>query len=604
MTDKLPDITHVALERTDFPYTADRLLWEVIKDRTEALSFRRYSDFIDRVMSDAAPTGHSASAVESAYSKDPLVKSAQATLRDPRSSADARAAAETFLSSKLDQAAAVEDPVVDEATGIDARPAKGRKTAAKTVASTFTAPFSSSSTVQARELPAEITDLRKKIATFGVSNGDAYQLLKAATDFFVMSEAGRMEDVGFIDPPSTYLSMDYVQAFRGEYLTDLMTEANSPYVLPYLNIIRRRLGELPYKKNLQLGVRPDSYGILRSRLMSPVLMELIWNYWIEQGMMVQTMNLISLRFQNVRRGNGLDPLGNFELDPLRPLSNLLWGYVQDELNRLGVNRRSYEYAHGLGLQLVGKAVPEMHPADVRSQFLPAFHDLLRLAWVFFREDDDKTIVADAFPMLNALRELHFVIAEGAHNQFVDLTMRARSEMLMQQWILARPEMKDFLRGRTMVPYPEEWMDRVDAMKSLQQWHDASVINYNDLAVYGEKILLAVRYGNWSTTTDQNQAANWARSFRPEIQRYTHALKIVSSLDLSVGDVVEVRTESERLQQGIVSRTARPGGTFNQPQQPVPRPAVARQATAHVLKGATPAGASANLPSQVMGKPRV
>src|SRR6185312_2095595 len=149
------------------------------------------------------------------------------------------------------------------------------------------------------------------------------------------------------------------------------------------------------------------------------------------------------------------------------------------------------------------------------------------------------------PMLNALRELHFVISEGAHNQFVDLTMRARSEMLMQQWILARPEMKDFLRGRTMVPYPEEWMDRVDAMKALQQWNDASVINYSDLAAFGEKVLLAVRYGDWSTTTDQNQAANWARSFRPEIQRYTHALKIVSGIDLSNGDVVEVRTQSER-----------------------------------------------------------
>jgi len=162
-------------------------------------------------------------------------------------------------------------------------------------------------------------------------------------------------------------------------------------------------------------------------------------------------------------------------------------------------------------------------------------------------------------------------------------------------------MKDFLRGRTMVPYPEEWMDRVDAMKSLQQWHDASVINYNDLAVYGEKILLSVRYGDWSTTTDQNQAANWARAFRPEIQRYTHALKIVSSIDLSTGDVVEVRTESERVQQGIVSRTARPGGTFVPAQQPVPRAVTSgRPGAANLLKPALPAG----IPAQVGSKPRV
>ncbi len=597
MSDNLPPIHHVSLERTDFPFTTDRLLWEVVKDRTEALSFRRYSDFIDRVMSDAAPgsTRRLLSAEERRVqvSKRQRILDAQATLGNDRASADAHAAAENFLADALDDETGNEQPITDDASDVDAgfAPAGLSGNAQETLADFNQTKLNPSSAPQARELPQEITDLRRKIATYGVMNGDAYQLLRAATDFFLMSEAGRMEDVSSFDPPSTYLSKDFVERFRGEYLRDLVSEQTSAQVLPYMNIIRRRLGELPFKRNLQLGVRPDSYGILRSRLLSPVLMELIWNYWIEQGMMVQTMNLISLRFQNVRRGAGLDPLANFELDPLRPLSNLLWGYVQDEVNRLTVNRRSYEYAHGLGLQLVGKAIPEMHPADVRSQFLPAFHDLLRLAWIFFREDDDKTIVADAFPMLNALRELHFVISEGAHNQFVDLTLRARAEMLMQQWILARPEMKDFLRGRTMVPYPEEWMDRVDAMKSLQGWNDASVINYADLAAFGEKILLSVRYGDWSTTTDQNQAANWARAFRPEIQRYTHALKIVSSIDLSVGEMMEVRTQTERLQTGVVSRVPRPGGTFTPVAQPGPRQiGGVRPGASNLLKPAMPAGA--------------
>lgn len=597
MPENLPPITHVSLERTDFPFTTDRLLWEVIKDRTEALSFRRYCDFIDRVMSDAAPQPRLRDPnVDKEKAQQQKFTDAANVLGTPEASADLRAQKESYLSDQLDQVSAAQDPIVDDATRIENQ---GTKPNANSEFNPFT------SGLRERQIPHEIHELRKKIATYGVSNGDAYALLRAATDFFVLTEAGRMEDVQQFDPPSTYLSRDFVEQFRSDYLTDLMTEQSSPYVLPYMNIIRRRLGELPYKKNLQLGVRPDSYGILRSRLLSPVLMELIWNYWIEQGMMVQTINLISLRFQNVRRGNGVDPLANFELDPLRPLSNLLWGYVQDELNRLTVNRRSYEYAHGLGLQLVGKAVPEMHPADVRSQFLPAFHDLLRLAWIFFREDDDKTIVADAFPMLNALRELHFVISEGSHNQFVDLTMRARSEMLMQQWILARPEVKDFLRGRTMVPYPEEWMDRVDAMKALQQWNDASVINYNDLAVYGEKILLAVRYGDWSTTTDQNQAANWARSFRPEIQRYTHALKIVSSIDLSNADVIEVRTQSERVQQGVVSRSPRAGGTFTPAAQPVPRPVGARPGAANLLMPAPAPGAPvAAIPPTVPTRGRV
>ncbi len=116
------------------------------------------------------------------------------------------------------------------------------------------------------------------------------------------------------------------------------------------------------------------------------------------------------------------------------------------------------------------------------------------------------------------------------------------------------------------------MDRVDAMKALQGWSDASVINYNDLAIFGEQIILGVRYGSWSTTTDQNQAANWARAWRPAIQRYTHALKIVSSVDLSIADPVEVRTETERLAQGVPSaRIPTPGGTLNRaaaPQQTI------------------------------------
>ena len=498
----------VSLTTTDYANTDSELFWTIIKDRTAALSFPRYAAFLDSVFSDTQ-SHHRVRGKQPQEIADP-----QRVLADPDYEADERQSAEEDLAeSRLDAATTGRDPRAD---------------------------FGQQST-GARNVPAEIAAMRQGLERNGLFDGDAYQLLKVATEFFVYAEAGRLEELGSVDSRATsYLSDDYVAHFRRAYLKQLSGQASSPGVLPYLKRIRMRLLELPVKKSVSLGLRPDQYGILRSRLTSPPLLELIWNYWIEQGMMVQTMNLVSLRFQNIRRGPGPDPLANLELDPLRPLSNILWGYLQDEINRLTVARRAYEYAHGLGLQLVGKAVPEMHPADVRSQFLPTFHDLLRLAWVFFREDDDKTVDADAFPLLNALRELHFVISEGAHNQFGDLPMRARIEMLMQQWILARPEMRDFLRGRTATPYPEVWMDRVDAMKQLQNWNDASVINYNDLATFGEQIILSVRYGDWNTTPNPAEAANWARAWRPQIQRYTHALRIVSGIDLSTADVTEVR----------------------------------------------------------------
>ena len=69
-------------------------------------------------------------------------------------------------------------------------------------------------------------------------------------------------------------------------------------------------------------------------------------------------------------------LGELEFDPLRPLNNLIWGFIQDEHNRLTVPRRACEYLHHYGLSLIGKAVPELAPADVRSKFIEAFHNLL------------------------------------------------------------------------------------------------------------------------------------------------------------------------------------------------------------------------------------
>ena len=95
------------------------------------------------------------------------------------------------------------------------------------------------------------------------------------------------------------------------------------------------------------------------------------------------------------------------------------------------------------------------------------------------------MIAEAFPLLNALKEVHLILAEAAHNQFGDLPWTARGEMLIMQWLLARPEMREFLRGRYMVPYQEGWMGAVDSMKRLQGWTDTTVTHFHELAVTGE-----------------------------------------------------------------------------------------------------------------------
>lgn len=292
------------------------------------------------------------------------------------------------------------------------------------------------------------------------------------------------------------------------------------------------------------GARPSPLSALAQPAMGPFLLELIWSYWHEEALLSQTMNAILLRFQNIRRPGATDPLADLELDPLMPLAGVLWGYLQDEHTRLSVVRRAYEYNHQYGLTLNGRAVPRLRPADPRSRFISAFHHLLRECARFFREDNNTTVMADAFGVMNALRDVHMVLAEGAHNQFRDLPWTARVEMLIQQWILSQPEVGDFLRGRPMAAYREPWMGRVDAMKRLQGWGDTSSVHFADLARSGERILLSIRYGNWTNEVDQEQARAWVRYWRPEIQNYVHAYHTATGVNLT-DDVVATRREDER-----------------------------------------------------------
>jgi hypothetical protein len=386
-----------------------------------------------------------------------------------------------------------------------------------------------------------------------INGVDAYNLLKLTTQAFLLVETGiiiRRPHVG---------ADKFIRDERNRYGDNSIVyhnpnDPNDPDSLSFQ--LRRFLGsdhKAPYLSRIvdalvsngssQEG-SPFCEGLLQNRFSCPSMIELIWSFWKEQGMLVQTMNAIALRFQNKRGPSDRDPLANLEIDPLRPLGTLIWGFIQDEYNRLTVARRAYEYDHQYGLRIYGKAIPNLRPADSRSKFLEAFHNLLYRASLFFREDADTTVIADGFPLLNALREVHLMLAEGAGNQYSDLQWTARGEMLMMEWLLARPEMREFLRGRAMVPYNERWMGQVDTMKRLQGWTDTSITHFRNLAIYGEQILLSVRYGDWIGVNDQEQAKTWARYWRPEIQGYIHAYLATTGVDLS-DDVVDTRRAAVR-----------------------------------------------------------
>jgi hypothetical protein len=398
---------------------------------------------------------------------------------------------------------------------------------------------------------------------------NAYRILKMATEAFVlvMSESKpenanelnskiqqRANSIGaihgLISNPGT--------AFKNANTTKRTDESvNDKVIIPYLDAIFARLDIQGIKKQHFLGFDEDSdtfkkegldstrcLGVLADKLTRPVMIELIWSYWHEQGMLAQTMFAIRNRFQNISHHPATDPLAGLEIGFLRTLNNSIWGYIQDEQHRLTPARRSYEYEHHYGLSLRGRAVPSIMPADRRSKFIEAFHNLLYVCTQYYKQDDDTNRKADAFPVLNALKEVHFLLSEGAHNQFNDLPTTSRIEMLMEQWLLARPEFKNFLPARESVAYNEPWMASVDAMKTLQGWNTTSVMYFNDLARFGESLLLTVRYWLWGSIHDVSEAANWAKCNRNHVQGYVHALRIVTGLDLAT-EPTDVHAELRR-----------------------------------------------------------
>jgi hypothetical protein len=264
----------------------------------------------------------------------------------------------------------------------------------------------------------------------------------------------------------------------------------------------------------------------------PAFIDLIWSYWHEEGLVVQTMNAITRHLQDKPSPGDHDPLAHLNVSPLRPLNDLLWGFILDEPHRLSAKRRAYEYQHQYGLALFGNAGRDIPPDTSRSRFPGAFHHLLSLCSRFFKSESESTVVADGAPLFNALKEVNILLAEGSHNQFGDLPWTARAEMMLQQWILARPEVHDFLGHHEVVPSSEAWMPQVDTMKRLQGWSEVPVIHFHDLAVFGEQILLSIRYGDWVGISDEDSAKNWARSWRPEIQGYVHSYHAATGVDLT------------------------------------------------------------------------
>ena len=355
----------VSLRRSEIVETDDLPLWEVIRQSTDALSFNRYKAFVDHVLCRGDIPADVPEAQHAAWT-------------------EARDALQTGAGGGRHQSSiALPYP--------DIKAYKLLKCATEAF-------------MLLNCSPVPLADIR-----FGGVDEDereergfpdSARLRRLFQRYLVDIPAGDRRFVGLTEALEKDRSLrghaDDLKALMATNGYDVDTSRVA--TLPYLAAVRENFPEVPLSLPESLRDGADlCYAVLREKFTNPCLLELIWSYWHEEGMLVQTMNAISLRFQNRRGPAETDPLAMLAIDPLRPLSNLLWGYIQDEQHRLTLARRVYEYDHEYGLTLVGQAVPRMRAADSRSRFLEAFHNLLHRTAIFYKEDDDTTVIADGVP---------------------------------------------------------------------------------------------------------------------------------------------------------------------------------------------------------------
>ena len=130
-----------------------------------------------------------------------------------------------------------------------------------------------------------------------------------------------------------------------------------------------------------------------------------------------------------------------------------------------------------------------------------------------------------------------MLSQGTQNQYGEMAVAARAEFLVMQSILAEPQMREFLGGRPMTPYPEAWMDRVDTHED-----DPGLDRHEHHALQrpgrrsASSCVLTIRLGNWADTgrRRRRRRPTWAQAFRNGIQKYAAAYRTATGVDLAAG----------------------------------------------------------------------
>ena len=210
------------------------------------------------------------------------------------------------------------------------------------------------------DLEGAHTTLLPENGTSCYHGSESYNLLKAAAEVFLALQCGikvraPFNDDGTAGNMTGPISDEAGRGATNDTFADLegalqgFVMGNTRlYLHTILNSLHQSNAKSPLCEGILLAsdtrISPNPTSGERNKELDcfPCMLELIWSYWHEEAMLVQSLNALCLRFQNKRGPRARDPLANLRLDPLRPPNTLLWGYIQDEINRLTVARRAYE----------------------------------------------------------------------------------------------------------------------------------------------------------------------------------------------------------------------------------------------------------------------
>lgn len=389
-----------------------------------------------------------------------------------------------------------------------------------------------------------------------------YPFIKAAATLYL--EQSKLEDA--FDQPFVSEEMRRLgdpNITTGQLMLDLKDHlqqivGSDGLTLPYLNgVIERVVSNLV---NITASSRTNcpTWSFIKHRLESPPMYDLIWNYWMSLAGLTETMNAVVDCYR--RKSNERTALlSDVRFDLLRPIGNLLSGYARD--TEIPITHEEYlvELQAQYGLVLPEHAGLDIQPTQTDTSFLGALHNVIGGSGKLLRDRLNKTLSIDTHSLGRTLGNMNVRLAMGAHNQLWEVTRRIRRDMLVQQWILSRPEVTEFLRVPAMVDMKEGWMSALAAYrdrKNQQSWSTARSGNYGNvsgnssqsalvvqqfhrLACKSEIMVLGARWGGWSDEDLVGKSAEgWLNEVQHDIKDYISDYREVTrlvNLDVETAD---------------------------------------------------------------------